>query len=197
MRKRYAGTHLGRQELEGELIEDREDALWSRDCIENAFLGEVPELRRIVVAVDPPASSRVTSDACGIVAAGMDDAGRAIVLADATLRAAKPQDWAGAAVALFHRLQADCIVAEVNQGGDMVTAVIRTVDPSVPVRAVRARRGKWLRAERWRHSTSKARCFMLVALPNWKTRCATSDRTASQTTGRRIGSTPLSGQSRN
>ena len=107
VRKRYAGTHLGRQELEGELIEDREDALWSRDCIENAFLGEVPELRRIVVAVDPPASSRVTSDACGIVAAGLDEAGKAIVLADATLRAAKPQDWAGAAVALFHRLQAD------------------------------------------------------------------------------------------
>jgi len=104
-------------------------------------------LRRIVVAVDPPASSRATSDACGIVAAGLDGESRAIVLADATVNAAKPQEWAGAAVALFHRLEADCIVAEVNQGGDMVTAVIRTVDPAVPVRPVRARRSKWLRAE--------------------------------------------------
>jgi phage terminase large subunit-like protein len=147
VRKRYAGSRLGRQELDGELIEDREDALWSRDGIDAAFVEEMPELRRIVVAVDPPASSRKTSDACGIVAAGLDEAGRAIVLADATVSAAKPQEWAGAAVTLFHRIEADCIVAEVNQGGDMVTAVIRTVDADVPVKAVRARRGKWLRAE--------------------------------------------------
>lgn len=147
VRKRYGGTHLGRQELNGEMIEDRADALWSRDIIEGAATSELPELRRIVVAVDPPASSRKTSDACGIVAVGLNGSGNAIVLADATVRAAKPQDWARTAVTLFHRLEADCLVAEVNQGGDMVTAVIRTVDPSVPVKAVRARRGKWLRAE--------------------------------------------------
>ncbi len=145
--RRYGGTRLGRQELEGELIEDREDALWSREMLADALAGEAGELRRIVVAVDPPASSRKTSDACGIVAAGLDADGKAVVLADATVRAAKPLDWAGAAVALFHRLEADCIVAEVNQGGDMVTAVIRTVDQAVPVKAVRANRGKWLRAE--------------------------------------------------
>jgi phage terminase large subunit-like protein len=147
MEKRYAGTTLGRQELGGELIEDREDGLWSRAIVENARIAEPPELCRIVVAVDPPASSRKTSDACGIVAAGLDQEGQLIVLADATVRAAKPQQWAGVAVELFHRLQADCLVAEVNQGGDMVTAVIRTVDPAIPVKAVRARRGKWLRAE--------------------------------------------------
>ena len=72
---RYGGTRLGRQELDGELIEDREDALWSRALIEGCFVGETPELRRIVVAVDPPASSRKTSDACGIVAAGLDGRG--------------------------------------------------------------------------------------------------------------------------
>ena len=105
------------------------------------------ELRRIVVAVDPPASSRRTSDACGIVAAGLDAAGNVVVLADATLRAAKPQAWAGRAVELFHALRADCLVAEVNQGGDMVAAVIRTVDALAPVKPVRATRGKWLRAE--------------------------------------------------
>ncbi|WP_274629681.1 DNA-packaging protein [Arvimicrobium flavum] len=147
MRKRYGGTRLGRQELDGELIEDREDALWSRAALEAAFVAELPELRRIVVAVDPPASSRKTSDACGIVAAGLAEDGRVTVLADATQRAAKPQEWAAAAVGLYHRLQADCLVAEVNQGGDMVTAVIRSVDTDVPVRAVRARRGKWIRAE--------------------------------------------------
>jgi phage terminase large subunit-like protein len=147
MTARYGGTRLGRQELDGELIDDRENALWTRDRIEAAFVAEVPELRRIVVAVDPPASARRSSDACGIVAAGLDGEGRAVVLADATVKAARPQDWAGAAVALFHRLQADTIVAEVNQGGDMVSAVIRAADPLVPVKAVRAMRGKWIRAE--------------------------------------------------
>jgi len=145
--QRYGGTRLGRQELDGELIEDREDALWSRTALENARLDTPPQLQRIVVAVDPPASSHKASDACGIVAAGLDAGGMAIVLADASIKAARPQDWAGAAVALYHALEADCLVAEVNQGGDMVTAVIRAADPAVPVKAVRARRGKWLRAE--------------------------------------------------
>ena len=104
-------------------------------------------MRRIVVAVDPPASSRKTSDACGIVAAGLDGEGRAVVLADATLKRAKPRDWATAAVALYHRLEADAIVAEVNQGGEMVASVLRSVDASVAVKSVRANRGKWLRAE--------------------------------------------------
>ncbi len=144
---RYGGTHLGRQELDGELIEEREGALWSRAAVEAAYIAAPPELRRIVVAVDPPATSRKSSDACGIVAAGLDAEGRAIVLADATLRAARPGEWAGAAVALYHRLEADCIVAEVNQGGDMVGAVIRAADAGVPVRAVHARRSKWVRAE--------------------------------------------------
>lgn len=147
VRNRYGGSVLGRQELDGELIEDREDALWSRDMLAAARVAGAGDLRRIVVAVDPPASSRRTSDACGIIAVGFDGAGRAVVLADATVRAAKPQDWANAAVRLFHRLEADCLVAEVNQGGDMVTAVIRTVDATVPVKPVRARRSKWLRAE--------------------------------------------------
>ncbi len=146
LRARYGGTRLARQELDGEIIEDREDALWSRAAIE-AVTGGSGELGRIVVAVDPPASSRRTSDACGIVVAGLDGQGRAVVLEDATLGRARPQDWAGRAVALYHRYEADCIVAEVNQGGEMVSSVIATVDPGVPVRPVRARRGKWLRAE--------------------------------------------------
>jgi phage terminase large subunit-like protein len=147
VRSRYGGSRLGRQELDGELIEDREDALWSRAMIEAVQAPRPAELGRIVVAVDPPASSLKTSDACGIVAAGLDHEGRAVVLEDATVHAAKPQEWASAAVALFHRLEADCLVVETNQGGDMAGAVIETVDADVPVKPVRARRGKWLRAE--------------------------------------------------
>ena len=147
MEKRYAGTRLGRQELDGELIEERPDALWSRAMLEKAAAMPYGALQRIVVAVDPPASANQSSDACGIVVAGLDRAGNAVVLADASVRAAKPRAWASVAVTLYHRLEADCIVAEVNQGGDMVTAVLATVDPAVPVRPRRANRGKWLRAE--------------------------------------------------
>lgn len=144
---RYRDTRLGRQELDGELIQDRDDAMWTRDMVEGCHIDVRPPLRRIVVAVDPPASAGRRSDACGIVAAGLDEMDGVVVLADETRRAAKPADWARAAAALFHRLEADTIVAEVNQGGDMVTAVLRMIDPALPVKAVRASRAKWVRAE--------------------------------------------------
>lgn len=143
----YGGTRLGRQELDGELLEDREDGLWTRDAIERTRIRTAPELRRIVVAVDPPAGGTKRSDACGIVAAGLGADGRIYVLEDATLSTARPELWAAQAVALYRRLEADALVAEVNQGGEMVRSVIAGVDPSVPVAAVRATRGKWLRAE--------------------------------------------------
>ncbi len=145
---RYAGTRLGRQELDGELIEDRPDALWNREQLEAARVAAAPEdLERIVIAVDPPASSKKTSDACGIVAAGLAADGTAYVLADRSRRQAKPSDWAEAAIGLWHGLSADCLVAEVNQGGEMVREVIAGVDPAVPVKSVRATRGKFSRAE--------------------------------------------------
>lgn len=147
VRRRYGGTRLGRQELDGELIADRDGALWTRAMIESAAALPAAAIGRIVVAVDPPASSTRASDACGIVAVGLDAAGRAVVLADATVRGAKPAEWAARAIALWRRLEADCLIAEVNQGGDMVTATIRAVDPAAPVKAVRANRGKWVRAE--------------------------------------------------
>ncbi|WP_421724259.1 DNA-packaging protein [Bauldia sp.] len=142
---RYAGTRLGRQELEGELIADRVDALWQREAIETGRVDSAPTLGRIVVAVDPPASAR--SGVCGIVAAGLGRDGTGYVLADATVQAARPDRWAGAALNLYRRLDADALVAEVNQGGDMVAAVIAQVDANVPVTTVRATRGKWVRAE--------------------------------------------------
>ncbi|WP_394007705.1 DNA-packaging protein [Xanthobacter aminoxidans] len=144
---RYGGTRLGRQELDGEIIEDRSDALFSRPQLEALREAEAPPLARIVVAVDPPASSRAGADSCGLVAAGVDAAGVVHVLADATEQGLRPAQWAAKAVALFHRFSADRIVAEVNQGGEMVRAVIAEVDPAVPVEQVRATRGKFLRAE--------------------------------------------------
>jgi phage terminase large subunit-like protein len=144
---RYAGTRLGRQEIDGEIIEDRSDALWSRAVIETCRVTEAPSLARIVVAVDPPASSTKRADACGIVAAGIADSGTAYVLADESASGLTPPAWAEKAVALYRRLEADALVVETNQGGEMATSVIREVDPGVPIRSVRASRGKYLRAE--------------------------------------------------
>lgn len=144
---RYAGTRLGRQELDGELIEDRPDALWTRDRIEALRVPLAPRLVRVAVAVDPPASTGPRADACGIVAAGVAEDGTAYVLEDATVQGLAPLAWASRAVAVYRRHQADALVVEVNQGGDMAAAVIAQADPGVPVRAVRASRGKYLRAE--------------------------------------------------
>jgi len=144
--ERYGGTRLGRQEIDGAIIEERADALWSRDMLERARIDHAPPLARIVVAIDPPATSHKRADKCGIVAAGVDAEGIVHVIADATLSAARPAEWAARAVALYHELQADALVAEVNQGGDMVAAVIAQADAAVPVVKVRASRGKYLRA---------------------------------------------------
>jgi phage terminase large subunit-like protein len=100
-----------------------------------------------VVGLDPPAAARPGGDACGIVAAGRDEDGCIYVLEDASVAGLKPHAWAARAIALYRRTQADAIVAEVNQGGDMVGAVLRTVDAAVPLKTVHATRGKYLRAE--------------------------------------------------
>jgi phage terminase large subunit-like protein len=140
---RYRGTILGRQELDGELIEDLPGALWQRDMFRALGGGDIG---RIVVAVDPPVTGHARSDACGIVVAGRMGEG-AVVLEDCTLQAAAPLVWARRAVAAFHAHDADAIVVEVNQGGDLVRSVMAQIDADVPVREVRAQRGKWLRAE--------------------------------------------------
>ena len=119
---RYRGTRLGRQELDAELLEDREDSLWPRALIERHRVAVAPELSRVVVAVDPPASSGARADACGIVVAGRGAAWpgqdtRAFVLADETVEGARPLDWARAVIAAYRRFEADRIVVEVNQGG--------------------------------------------------------------------------------
>jgi phage terminase large subunit-like protein len=147
MEVRYGGTRLGRQELDGELIEDREDALWNREMLERCRVRTAGPLGRIVVAVDPPAAERAKNSCCGIVVAGIEASGRAAVLADLSVANASPGEWGEAVVRAYRRFQADRVVAEINQGGDMVSAILRSVDASLPVTTVRAMRGKYLRAE--------------------------------------------------
>jgi phage terminase large subunit-like protein len=147
MERRYAGSALMRQELLGEIVDERSGALWRRDWIEAHRVTAAPEWARIVVAVDPPVTATALSDACGIVVAGMGPDRRAYVIADRTLQGREPNVWARAALAAYKDFSADRIVAEENQGGDMVIAILTQIDRNVPVSKVRATRGKWLRAE--------------------------------------------------
>jgi phage terminase large subunit-like protein len=149
---RYGGTRIGRQELEGVLVEDDEGALWTPDMLERAQGLDPVDCTRIVVAVDPPVTATKQSDECGIIVVGADTRGdpkdwRAVVLEDASVRGASPEGWARAALAAMERHGADRLVAEVNQGGDLVERVVRMIDPQVPFRAVHATRSKMLRAE--------------------------------------------------
>lgn len=141
----YGGTRLGRQELDGELIEDNAGALWRRAMIDRLRVANPPALARVVVAIDPPVSA--TGDACGLIAAGLGEDGHGYVLEDATLERAPPLVWAEAAVALAVRWRAERVIAEVNNGGDLVETVLRQAAPDLPYRAVRASRGKAARAE--------------------------------------------------
>lgn len=147
MTRRYAGTALGRQELDGEIVEHMEGALWRREWITESRVRNLPDLVRIVVAVDPPVTATASSDACGIVVAGISAEGHGYVIADRTVQGREPHAWARSVVATYHEFLADRVVAEVNQGGDLVVTVLRQIDRAVAVRKVHATRGKWLRAE--------------------------------------------------
>ena len=153
--KRYEGTRLGRQELEGELLEDNPGALWTLSMIEedriepDLFWREVyPKLVRIVVAVDPAVSSNADSDETGIVTAGRDGQHPPhFYVFDDRSCVERPKGWATRAVAAYKQFKADRIVGEVNNGGEMVEETIRNVDPNVSYYAVHASRGKITRAE--------------------------------------------------
>ncbi len=152
MAAKYGNSRLGRQELDGELLEDVEGALWSHSVLDAGRVEKAPELTRIVVAVDPPVTAHKGSDECGIVVAGVVMDGppqnwKAYVLQDASLKTASPTEWASKAVAVYHAIGADRLVAEVNQGGDLVESVVRQVDPLVNYRKVTASKGKVVRAE--------------------------------------------------
>lgn len=143
---RYAGTRLGRQELHGELLEDVEGALWSAKVLEACRVYEHPDLAVVVVAIDPAATSTAGADDTGIIVAGLGVDGDAYILADRTCHL-PPDGWGQRAVRAYNKYQADRVVGEVNNGGEMVEHVIAVADPLVPFRAVRASRGKKTRAE--------------------------------------------------
>jgi phage terminase large subunit-like protein len=160
MLARYGGTALGRQELDGELIADSEGALWKRDWIRR--VRDVPELSRIVVAVDPPASAQ--GDECGIVVAGRcEDDG--YVLADLSAGGLTPAGWASRVMEAFAQFDADAIIAEANQGGDMVRAVLQQAGADAPVKLVHASRGKRTRAAPYAALYERGRIHHAGAFP--------------------------------
>jgi phage terminase large subunit-like protein len=143
MKKSYGKTRLGRQELDGEIIEDVEGALWQRDVIEALRVKQAPACERIVVGVDPPAGNNGT---CGIVVAGICG-DHAYILADCTKEMLSPKRWADRAADAYATYEADCVVAEANQGGEMVRATLFGAHPNMKVKLVHASRGKVARAE--------------------------------------------------
>ncbi len=147
----YEGTRLGRQELEAEILDDIPGALWQRSAIDLNRLGEVPlDMERVIVAVDPATSNEEGSDETGIVVVGLardtDGYAQGYILEDGSMKGS-PEEWARKAVNLYRKWEADKIVAEKNQGGDMVASVIKAVDRSLNPKLVHASRGKYIRAE--------------------------------------------------
>jgi phage terminase large subunit-like protein len=143
---RYAGTRLGRQELDAEVLEDMPGALWTRRSLDEGRVDKIPPLKRVVVGVDPAASSSENSNETGIIVAGVDANNHGYVIEDWSGRGT-PDAWARKAVAAYRKHEADRIVAEKNQGGEMVEHTIHTVDRNVPVTLVHATRGKYVRGE--------------------------------------------------
>ncbi|MCF6274784.1 MAG: terminase family protein [Robiginitomaculum sp.] len=147
----YGGTRLGRQELNGEIIEDREGALWTRALIDSVRVDAAPEeIQKTVVAIDPPATSGSQADACGLIVAtrvGFGAQARVYILHDATVQGLKPDKWAALAVKLWQQWDADYLLAEINQGGDMVKTMLDAIGEQAPVRTVYASKSKVARAE--------------------------------------------------
>ena len=147
--RRYENTRIGRQELHAEILAESEGALWTRDTLEACRVKTAPDLKRIVVAVDPQAKqkrSKQFPSETGIVVAGLGHDGHAYVIADHSVNA-KPDVWSQRVIGAYEMHEADRVVAEVNQGGDMVEDVLRTRAPELPIKMVHASRGKDIRAE--------------------------------------------------
>lgn len=144
--RKYEGTRLGRQELDGEVLNDTPGALWTYSQMDKIRTHDVSGLVRIVIAVDPATTANDGSDETGIIASGLDEAGYGYILDDASGKYS-PNEWARKAIALATHHDADAIVIETNQGGDMVENTLRTVAPNIRIIRVHAKRGKRLRAE--------------------------------------------------
>lgn len=145
--KRYEGTRLGRQELDGEVLEDAPGALWKRDQVDLHRVTTPPQMARIVIAVDPSVSAKSEAAETGIIGAGLGVDGHGYVLSDESLKQPTPEQWGSQSVVAYRKLQADRVVGEVNNGGDLVESNVRAIDKNIPFKQVRASRGKAVRAE--------------------------------------------------
>ena len=146
LKERYEGTRIGRQELFAEILEDVEGALFNGQLIEDNRVRDIPELERIVVAIDPAVTANENSDETGIIVAGRTSDNHFYILQDAS-QTTSPDVWVKKAIELYNRYECDRIVAEVNNGGDLIERLLRTQDSTVPYTSVRATRGKQVRAE--------------------------------------------------
>lgn len=162
--KKYEGTRLGRQELNAEILSDNPGALWKRDQIESLRVADQPEMKRIVVAIDPAATNNPDSDETGIVVVGMDADRKGYVLADLSMRGT-PEEWSRVAVRAYRDFKADRILAEANNGGQMVESVVRMADRNASYKAVRASRGKVTRAEPVSALYEQGRCHHVGCFP--------------------------------
>ena len=162
LQNRYSGTRIGRQELFGEILDDNPGALWNRTMIEANRIKEsdLPPLMRIVVGIDPAVTSNENSDFTGIVTAGMTADGHYYILSDDTIKAS-PQEWATKAISAYDKYKADRMIAEVNNGGDLVIHLLQQVNPNIPVKKVTATRGKRVRAEPIAALMEQDRCHMV------------------------------------
>jgi len=143
---KYEGTRLGKQELSGEFLSDNPEALFKRSDIDNNRVRQIPELSYVVIGVDPAATSNAGSDDTGIIAAGESKDGHFYVLGDYTCHLT-PQGWGEAVITAFHKHEANAIIGETNNGGEMVEHTLKTIDSKIPFKSVHSSRGKSIRAE--------------------------------------------------
>ena len=163
LQQRYGGSAIGRQELDGEIVDDLVGALWTRGLMERQRVVAAPQLSRVVVGVDPPAGG--ANGVCGIVAVGLGVDGVGYVLGDESVEGGPPEGWARAVVAAVDKWTADKVIAEINNGGDMVPSLLRAADSALPVETVRASRGKVARAEPVASLYGNRRIFHVGAFP--------------------------------
>ena len=166
LQARYAGTRMGRQELYGELLTESDSALWTRALLDEARIitENAPPYYRVVVAIDPAVTSGESSDETGIIVAGATPDGHYYIIEDATMRGT-PEMWARKAVEMYRKHKCDRVIAEVNNGGDMVESVLRQVDSTIPYRKVHASRGKQVRAEPISALSEQGRLHLVGSFP--------------------------------
>ena len=164
LEEKYEGTRLGRQELHAEILSDNPGALWKRSQIDTTRIDSSPNYKRVVVAIDPAATSNPNSDETGIVVVGLGSNNHGYLLADLSVRGT-PEEWARVAVNAYHEHKADRIIGETNNGGEMIETLLRMVDNSIAYKAVHASRGKITRAEPISALYEQGRCHHVGYFP--------------------------------